>query len=271
MIRIIRKIYHKILSPIFFLPLLIYFLLRQDIGSDYHIGVVKKIYLILKFIKTTKKVPTVSSWLEHLEMAAAVLKIPSSVKGDVIECGCYKGGSTINLSIICSMVGRKLIVCDSFKGLPKPPEDEKVHYSIHTDHFDYYEEGLFSAALEEVKDNLTRYGCIDVCEFVVGYFEDTLKDLNKEYVMAFFDADLVQSLKPCLLEIWPNLQEGCRMFVHEARSLTLVALFFDKQWWQNNLHTEPPGFVGAGTGLPLKVVAGSEIGYAQKGHKLILQ
>jgi hypothetical protein len=29
---------------------------------------------------------------------------------------------------------------------------------------------------------------------------------------------------------------------------------------------DAPGFVGAGTGLPLTAHIGSEIGYAQKGH-----
>jgi hypothetical protein len=108
---------------------------------------------------------------------------------------------------------------------------------------------------------------VEVCEFVAGYFDKTLVNLNKRYVMAFFDADLVESLKPCLLEIWPNLQEECKMYVHEARSLSLVSLFFDREWWQSRLSTEPPGFVGAGTGLPLLPTVGSDLGFALKPGK----
>ena len=264
MLNFVRSIYNKFLRPLFCLPLLIEFFLNRDIGKDYNFGIFRKIKLIRKFKRNIKKVPTLSHWLEHLELATAILKIPPDVKGDVIECGCYKGGSSVNLSIICTAVGRKLIVCDSFQGLPKPDENDKLHHNIHTDHYDEYEEGRFSATLEEVKENLTKYGYLDCCEFIVGYFEDTLKDLKKRYVMAFLDIDLVQSLKPCVLEIWPNLQEKCHLYLHEARSIALVSLFFDKEWWNKTFQTEPPGFIGAGTGLPLQIVTGSEIGYALK-------
>jgi len=266
MFSLLKKIYKKILKPLFSIPLLVEFLLEREIGKDYNFGIYKKIKLIRKIKRNIKKVQTLSHWLEHLEMAATILKIPPHVKGDVIECGCYKGGSTVNLSIVCSAVGRNLIVCDSFRGLPKPDENDKVHHNVHVDHCDEYEEGRFSATLDEVKDNLNKYGHLDICEFVVGYFEDTLKELNKQYVMAFLDIDLVQSLKPCLLEIWPNLQDKCYLYLHEARSINLVFPFFDKEWWNNNLNSEPPGFIGAGTGLPLQIVSGSEIGYAIKSN-----
>ncbi|MCG6915066.1 hypothetical protein LJE86_14225, partial [bacterium BMS3Abin03] len=65
-----------------------------------------------------------------------------------------------------------------------------------------------------------------------------------------------------------NLQDKCRMYVHEATSLTLVSLFFNKEWWKENLNSPAPGFVGSGCGLPLKVVTGSLMGYAQKGSKI---
>jgi hypothetical protein len=47
--------------------------------------------------------------------------------------------------------------------------------------------------------------------------------------------------------------------------LPLVKLFFDSPWWNEHVGGNPPGFVGAGTGLPLEIVRGSELGYAQKG------
>lgn len=268
MMKILKKIvlifYEKVFDRLFVLPLQISFFFNREIGRDYKFGYIQKLSLILKFRRTLKKVETLSEWIEHLEMAAEILKIPPSVKGDVIECGCYKGGSTINLSIVCSIVNRKLIVCDSFQGLPEPGEDEKVHYSVHKDHYDHYERGKFFASLEEVKNNIKQYGELDVCEFVVGFFEDTMKNLNREIVMGFLDIDLIQSLKPCLQGIWQNLQNECKIYVHEAKDLELVSLFFDQVWWQKTFRTAAPGFVGAGTGLPLRIRKGSELGYAVK-------
>ena len=207
---------------------------------------------------------TLSTLREHLQLAAALLETPPTVEGDVIECGCYEGGSTVNLSLVCSLTNRRLVVCDSFQGLPRPNEEDRVHYSTHVDHYDTYEEGRFAASLDLVRSNLAKYGSIEACDFVAGYFEDTLSGLDRKYVLAFLDVDLIASLKPCILGIWPNLREGCKMFVHEARSIALVSVFFDSAWWRAELAADPPGFVGAGTGLPLELGKGSELGYVRK-------
>lgn len=266
--RYLKKIYRNIFDNIFAFPILVQFLLNNEIGATYNYGIVKKFNLVNRLKRNIKKVPTESTKLEHIEMATSILKVPASVEGDVIEFGCYKGGSSVNLSILCSITGRNLIVCDSFEGLPEPNEEDKVHYNLYTNHYDYYEKGRFATTLDEVKSNISRFGKIDVCEFIVGYFEDSLKSLNKKYIFSFFDADFVESLKPCILEVWPNLQDKCRMYVHEATSLILVSLFFNKEWWKENLNSPAPGFVGSGCGLPLKVVTGSLMGYAQKGSKI---
>jgi O-methyltransferase len=55
-----------------------------------------------------------------MELASAVLQVPRSTPGSVVECGCYVGGSTANLSLVCAATGRKLIIFDSFQGLPEP-------------------------------------------------------------------------------------------------------------------------------------------------------
>ncbi len=49
------------------------------------------------------------------------------VPGPIVECGAYKGGSSAQLSVIAKHTGRKLYVCDSFQGLPKPAEAEPSH------------------------------------------------------------------------------------------------------------------------------------------------
>jgi hypothetical protein len=40
------------------------------------------------------------------------------VKGVVVECGYWKGGAAVNLSLMCEITGRTLKVYDSFEGLP---------------------------------------------------------------------------------------------------------------------------------------------------------
>jgi len=251
-------------SAIVTFPLSVAYFFSPEVGRDYHIGYFQKILLVSKFVRNTRKIHTASGWQEHLEMASEILKIPPSMKGDIIECGCFKGGSTANLSLVCSLVNRKLVVCDSFEGLPAPDESDKCHYLTHSSRRIEYESGQYKGTLEEVKENITKYGSIKVCEFVLGYFENTLPKLTENFVFVFLDVDLISSLKTCLIEMWPRLQGGCKLFSHEAQDLAFVSLFFDKEWWQNNLKSPPPGFIGAGTGLPLAVRLGCSLGYTFK-------
>ena len=82
----------------------------------------------LRIYRNWRHIRTGISYKGHLAMAAKLLEIPPSVKGAVVECGCWLGGTT-NLSIICDIVGRDLIVYDSFEGLPAPEAlgDKKPH------------------------------------------------------------------------------------------------------------------------------------------------
>ncbi len=246
------------------LPYLAAFLLDREIGREYGVGVLGRLRLIAAFYRNIGRVETLSSVVEHLELAATLLRIPREVEGCVVECGCYRGGSSVNLSIACAMVGRQLVICDSFEGLPPPRSYDESHPVPYQDDVEEYHEGQFAASLDVVRDNLTRYGRIDVCEFVVGFFDQSLRGFDRPVAMAFLDVDLIDSLRPCLTAIWPNLSSAGRVYVHEAGDLDLVATFFEGEWWRQHVGVGAPGFVGAGTGLPLMPLRGSELGYAEK-------
>jgi O-methyltransferase len=247
------------------IPMVHDFVSDPHVGAAYSVGAREKLELLRFFRRTIRTdVLTLSAWFEHLEMARTLLSLSPSVDGDVVELGCFRGGSSVNLSHVCAMVGRKLIVCDSFEGLPEPDAADRVHQNAHVGTVDLYERGRFAATLDEVQSNIRRFGHIELCEFLPGYFETSLPAWNRPCAMVFFDADLVTSLRPCLHALWPHLQEGCRFYVHEARSLALVSVFFDSAWWRATLATSAPGFIGGGTGLPLRVTKGSSLGYAVK-------
>lgn len=238
---------------------------RREVGRGCGVGFYKKWLLVSKFRKNVRKIHTSSSWEEHLTMAREILMLPPSVKGDILECGCFKGGSTANLSLVCSLVNRKLIVCDSFEGLPEPDSKEDKHYLMYFSRHVKYEKNQYKGAIEEVKENIARYGAVDVCEFIAGYFENTLPNLRNNFIFVFLDVDLISSLETCLVNIWPNLLLGYKLFSHEAQDLNFVSVFFDKKWWQDNLRISPPGFVGSGIGLPVAVDSEiSSLGYIIK-------
>lgn len=124
---------------------------------------------------------------------------------------------------------------------------------------------MYSGNLKEVSENMRRFGCIEICSFVKGYFEETLPRLDiPPLVMVFLDVDLKTSLKTCLKYLWSKLVPGSRLYSHEAQDLDFVSLFFDKEWWSSMFGQPAPGFIGAGTGLPLRRGIGSGIGFVIK-------
>jgi len=244
-------------------------------GKEYGIGKLKKLRLALDVIKNNKKVHSLSHWQQQLAMIDQIFKIPKALDGYVVECGCFNGASTVNLSLACAMVKRSLIVCDSFEGLPDPGKSEK--FEVRAGSKDYYswEKNDFAAlgGLNGVKKNVSTYGNIYVCEFVKGYFENTLKPLEEggkipegKVVFVFEDADLVSSVKDCLVNLWPKMQDGCRFYSHEPWSTGVVSIFYDKAFWNEKIGQDPPGFFGSGCGI-CEGISKLSIGYSEKFDK----
>lgn len=236
---LLRKLYLVLSVPISIL----FILNSQKIHKRYAMSIYRKFKLGSTMFLNTIRIPTSTSYKAHLAMALKILETPPDVQGDVVECGTAHGGSAANLSLICKIVGRKLIIFDSFEGLPEPePCDREGKY---------YKKGDMCGTLDEVKSNITRYGAIECCEFVKGWFRDTLPTLDSPILLAFLDVDLEASLHTCVKNIWRNLVERGYIFTDECVGTDYVALFYSERWWQRYFNRTPPGLIGAGSGLPL--------------------
>lgn len=246
---------------------LLFKFISNKAGKEYGISHLQKLKLARRIIRNNKRIYSLTTWQQSLLLVEEIINVPKSLKGDIVECGCYNGASTINLSLACALTNRRLIVCDSFEGLPTPKDSEK--YEINAGSVDDYflwEEGEFSSegGLDAVKKNIDKLGNIEVCKFVKGYFKDTLKDIDSDFIVLIFeDADLESSVEDCLRYLWPKLQEGCKFYCHEPWSIHIVSLFFDEKWWKKNLNTHPPGFDGSGRGI-ITGLGYSNIGYSKK-------
>jgi O-methyltransferase len=221
----------------------IYLLNDRGIDPAYRMGWWRRIRLALRMYRNTRRILSLTSYKAHLAMAVKLLKIPPTVEGVVVECGCYLGGSTANLSLVCEIVGRELIVYDSFEGLPAPDPSDKYGNP--------FTEGVLDADLEQVKGNVRRYGAIDSCTFVKGFFADTLPHHEQPVVLCFLDVDLQGSLHDCVINLWPHLTEKGYVFIDEYVFSDYCALFYSERYWRENFDATPPGLLGAGSGMGL--------------------
>jgi len=209
----------------------------------------KRLYILRRFWTIHRSVTCIHRETELLRIADHLLSIPNSLEGDIIECGVYRGGSTCKLSIIAKLTGRKLVACDSFSGLPMPGKDEKM----------YFKQGEYSSSINEVHNNLVRFGEPDSVEIIPGWFHETLPKLrNRKFVAIIEDADLYESVLCCIENLWPALQPGCKMFTHEV-SRPAAKAYLDRKFWLRKFGHPPPPLYRVASGL-----ISPNLGYIQK-------
>ena len=165
-----------------------------DYGSLYGIDRTIKAGLVQRFYNNVKFIETATAPIYHVHMAKEIMNIPPDVNGTVVECGCFKGGSSAALSLVCRLTGRKLIVCDSFEGLPDDETDVVRNYP-HLRVFGYTDKGMYAGRFDEVQLNIIRYGSIESCSFIRGFFNESLKQLDGPIAFAFLDVELLSSIK----------------------------------------------------------------------------
>ena len=204
---------------------------------------------------------------DGLVMAEALLSL--DIPGDVVECGCFTGGSTSKLSIVANIVGRRLHVFDSFEGLPEVDEYNfrDLHARRSVAFMTPWTAGRYSAGgVEVVKANVARYGEVGVCTFVKGWLKDTLvaEHLPPAVAMAFTDVDIPSSARDCLFGLWPRLSDGGIYFSHDVAFIKVAQVLMDSHVWREVFQEPTPILFGAGWGLG---DASPALGFMVKGQQ----
>lgn len=217
-------------------------------SSPWNEGVRKEI--VERFEIIDRSVPLGSTPTDGLFLAEALLN--TAPGGAVVECGCYAGGSSAKLSIICKIVGKKLHVFDSFEGLPAVDNFNlrDFHARQSNTWVTEWSQGRYAARLDQVQGNVRDFGEASVASFTKGWFSDTLaSNLPAEISFAFVDVDIPSSARDCLVPIWPRLQERGVYFSHDAAYIKVMQVLFDEKLWRDELKSFPPVFFGGGFGL----------------------
>jgi len=119
--RFVRDLYDLIQVQIS----IVFLLDARTIHPAYGMTWPRRLALGFRMFLNTRRMTVATSYKNHLAMALRILEFPPDIAGHVVEYGCYKGGSATNLSLVCQITGRKLVLFDSFQGLPKGRTDDR--------------------------------------------------------------------------------------------------------------------------------------------------
>jgi O-methyltransferase len=127
-----------------------------------------------------------------------------SVRGDIVECGVYNGGSAAVLASICtrSPLNRRIWLFDSFEGLPQPTlkDGDKAPEYASWCHGD----------LSKVREILQKLSIPEArVSIVKGWFQETFPAVQiPEIALLHIDADWYESVKLCLENFYDCVRPG---------------------------------------------------------------
>lgn len=208
------------------------------------LGVVGRIKLINNYVRIHRNIRCPHHQNHIIQIADKLLSIPATTEGVVVEAGCYCGGSTAKLSLICKYIERKLVVFDSFMGIPDNREDNGINMRSGNKYT--FKRGSYAASKESVIGNVEKYGEPGLCEFVEGWFEDTMQYFKKPIVLAFIDVDLASSTATCIKHLYPLLQPGGIIFSHDGHRSLVYNLLSDDEYWNVEVGCDRPNIDGLG-------------------------
>lgn len=115
--------------------------------------------------------------------------------GDFWECGVFEGGSASHIHSVIPR-DRKLVLFDSFEGLPQE-----------TEHDNFHKKGDFSGPnLDRIIEYFSEY---DNVQIVKGWIPETFKDFtDSKLCFVHIDLDLYEGYKSTLEFIWPRMVKG---------------------------------------------------------------
>jgi len=187
--------------------------------------------LLRQLREISKNVSCPHNESEILTVGLEVLSIPKDREGYVVEAGLYKGGSTAKISLFCKLSGRKLVAFDSFEGIPENTEEHAKSTLGHSLE-GWFAKGTLCGSLDEVKANIEKYGEMEVCTFIKGWFENTMPDFKEKIAVAYLDVDLAASTRTCLKYLYPLIVSGGVLYSQDGDIPLAAAVFRDERFWE---------------------------------------
>jgi O-methyltransferase len=196
--------------------------------------------LVRRMVSISNQVRGYHTLGEMLAVSREILARPRPV---VLEAGCAHGSSTAKLSLATRAAGGRLLVFDSFRGLPGNRERHR--------HLDgrpiEFRAGAFRATLPAVQRTVARHGAPEVVSFHKGWFADSLPLLAEPRLdVVLLDVDLLESTRLCLRLLYPRLAPGGVLFTLDGQLRATHDLLASRAFWRDEVGAKPPAIEGLG-------------------------
>lgn len=149
---------------------------------------------------------------------AVTYVVEQGIEGDFVECGVWKGGSSMIMALRLQQLGdtrRKIYLYDTFEGMSEPTEKDQSHRGEKAESLlnKAQKEADYSvwaySPIEHVQANLAKTGyAADQLVFVKGKVEDTIPaTIPAQIALLRLDTDWYESTKHELIQLYPLLSD----------------------------------------------------------------
>jgi O-methyltransferase len=148
------------------------------------------------------------------------------VSGDVVECGVWRGGSSMVAALALQQEGdaeRRLWLYDTFEGMCEPtPRDRSFGGLAVTEHWEEIRSRpgdliRARADLQDVQANMASSGvAAERVEYVRGPVEETIPGRVPDRIASLrLDTEWYESTKHELEHVWERLEPGGVLIIHD--------------------------------------------------------
>ena len=223
----------------------------QFLGARYPFPfpISQRISLVRRFLHITHQVRGYHTLAELLTVSDRIFRLPPGSRPVVVEAGAGSGSSTCKLSLAVQKVGGRLLVFDSFQGIP---ENEEAHHLLDGRPL-RFKRGAFRGRLSAVQRRVRELGAPEVCEFHKGLFQDTLPHFSHTVDVVLLDVDLLSSTRTCTKYLFPRLRKHGVLFSQDGHLRETVELFQKHQFWREEVGVPPPDIKSLGQNKLLEI------------------
>ncbi len=135
--------------------------------------------------------------------------ISDEVPGDIVETGVWRGGASILARAVLAAYGvrdRRVILADSFEGLPPPDKDQ---YPADAGSV-FHEYSELAVSVDKVQSNFEKFGLLDdQVVLLKGWFKNTMPLVPSDRIAILrLDGDLYESTIIPLMHLFDKVSTG---------------------------------------------------------------